>query len=300
VTTVTVVILNWNHPGDTLQCLASLDATEGLAFDVVVVDNDSVDDSVLVLRRHYPRLTIIENSENLGYAAGNNVGLRYAFAHGATHVLLLNDDAIMAPDTLPALVVAAETHPEAGLLGPKLLSQEEPGRLLAAGGHFDARWTPVHRGGGEMDSGQYDHIEAVPFLSGCALLVSRTFVETVGPLDPRFFVYYEDADWSYRAGKHGYAPTYVPSARVWHPETSERDADSQLVTYYMTRNRLLFLNKHRLGWMPLATTWLAYGLWLLNWTLHGDCRHRQRRDALWYGFTDALRGRVGRSERILT
>ncbi len=298
--TVYAVILNWNCVRDTLRCLASLYATEGFHnFDVVVVDNASANDSVRVLQAWYPDLEILKNRENLGYAGGNNVGLQHAFTQGADYVLLLNDDATVAPDALPALVAAAERHPSAGLLGPKLLSVDEPQWLLAAGGYFDPHWRPVHRGRGEMDHGQYDREESVTFLSGCALLISRPLVETVGLLDPRFFVYYEDVDWCYRAVQASFTPTYVPQARVWHPETAERDADSQLVSYYTNRNRLLFLAKHHLDQARLRALF-TYGLWLTNWTLRGDQSRRRHRDALWYGLLDALRGDVGRSKRRLT
>jgi GT2 family glycosyltransferase len=292
-----VVVLNWNNAPDTLRCLDALAASDYEGFEVVVVDNASTDGSVAILRERQPNLALLENGENLGYAGGNNVGIQYALDRGAGYVLLLNDDSVVAPDALSALMAAAEDHPDVGFLGPKVLSLEEPSRLLSAGGILDRECRSSHRGGGEPDEGQFDELAEVDWLSGCALLVSREAVRRVGMLDPAFFAYHEDVEWCYRGRQAGLHVLFVPGARVWHPDTRVQQLDSPLVTYYMARNSLLFLVKHRLGISLLLRRLGRYLYWLASWSIRPRWRHKRRqRDALLQAVLDFGRRRFGRAD----
>jgi GT2 family glycosyltransferase len=294
------VVLNWNNAPDTLRCLAALEASDADGFEVVVVDNASTDGSVAVLRARYPDLALLENRENLGYAGGNNVGIQYALDRGADYVLLLNDDAVVAPDALSALLDAAQDHPGVGFLGPKVLSLEEPRQLLSAGGILDREWRSSHRGADELDEGQFDELAEVDWLSGCALLVSREAIRRVGMLDPAFFAYHEDVDWCYRGRQAGLGVLLVPGAKVWHPDTRVQQLDSPLVTYYMARNSLLFLSKHRLGTDLLLRRLGRYLYRLVSWSIRPGWRHkRQQRDALLRAVLDFGRRRFGRAERLV-
>lgn len=291
---VVVLILHWNNASDTLRCLEAVFASHYADVQVVVVDNGSGNDSAAVIRNAWPTLTVLETGCNLGYAGGNNVGIEYALAQNADYVLLLNDDTVIEPQTVPALVEAAQVHPEAGFLGPKVYCLEEPQRLITVGGYLDKAWRPIHRGLGQWDGGQYNEITAVDFLSGSALLIRRKVIEQVGVLDPRFFAYREDVDWCYRGRQAGFKALYVPEARVWHPDTRQRDAESPLVTYYITRNSLLFAAKHRLGWRVVAQMLAGYVRTLLSWTLRPQWRHkREQRDALARAIRDFGRGHCG-------
>jgi GT2 family glycosyltransferase len=292
-----VVVLNWNNVQETLRCLEALEASDFEDLEIVVVDNASTDGSVGVLRERYPDLPLLRNEENLGYAGGNNVGLQYAIERGAAYVLLLNDDAVVAPDALSALVAAADRFPDAAFLGPKVLSLEEPSRLLSAGGSFDSEWRSSHRGVGELDRGQFDRVASVGYLSGCALLVSGHALERIGPLDSRFFAYNEDVDWCYRAGREGFDLLFVPQARVWHPDTRARDAGSSLVVYYMARNSLLFAAKHNLGIGIFSRRLARYLSRLVIWSIRPKWRHKRRqRDALLCALVDFGRSHFGRAE----
>jgi GT2 family glycosyltransferase len=293
-------VLNWNNVADTLRCLEALNVSDYPSFEVVVVDNESTDGSVAALRKRFPSLVILENEENLGYAGGNNVGIAYALELGVDYVMLLNDDTVLAPDALSELMAAALEHPQAGFLGPKILSLQDTSRILSAGGELDQKWRSIHRGSGQCDHGQFDRLVTADWLSGCALLVSKEAISRVGPLDERFFAYYEDVDWCYRGGRAGFQALFVPQARVWHPDSTEHYSNSPLVTYYMARNDLLFLAHHRLGvWVLCYRLW-RYLLTLVNWTVRPRWWHKRRqRYALLRALVDFGRGRFGRASVFL-
>jgi GT2 family glycosyltransferase len=160
-------------------------------------------------------------------------------------------------------------------------------------------WKPEHRGMGELDAGQFDMLVEVDYLSGCALLVSRKAIETVGLLDDDFFAYHEDTEWCYRGKQAGFKILFVPEAKVWHPDTRQRDENYPLVTYYVARNSLLFAKKHRLGYAIIARMLLSHTRTMLSWSIRPRWRHKRRqRDALARGIMDFARGRFGPVESL--
>lgn len=292
---VTTVILNWNNAPDTLECLASVAELRYDNYDVVVVDNGSTDGSVAAIRDQYPGVIVLENSENLGYAEGNNMGIRYALEREADYVFVLNNDALVHPEALSALVAAATAHPDAGFLGPKVYHRESPNVIQSAGGMFNRYWESCYRGMDEVERGQFEELTDVDFVCGCAVLVSRRAIEQIGLLDSRFFLYREDVDWCYRAKRAGFRVLYVPSAKVWHRSPHIREAELPRTTYYMARNALLFLAKNGLGPIEIAKVLIFRQLRpLLSWTIKPKWRHKRRdRDALLRGIIDFFRGKFG-------
>jgi GT2 family glycosyltransferase len=263
---------------------------------VLVVDNGSTDDSVLLLRATYPGLTLLEAGENLGYSGGNNLGMVYALGRACDYVWLLNDDVVVAPDSLSILMDTACSNPQAGFLGPMVRVKEHPERILSAGRKLDRRWHSQHRGIGGLDQGQYEEVMEVDSVSGCAMLVSQSVIEAVGLLDEDFFCYYEEVEWCHRGRRAGFEVQFVPEAKVWHPDTHARDIDSTLVAYYMSRNRLLFLKKHRLGSRLIVGTLTRYLLQVANWSVRPKWRHkRAQRDAVVRAIIDFALGRFGRA-----
>ncbi|MBN1136109.1 MAG: glycosyltransferase family 2 protein [Anaerolineae bacterium] len=294
---VTVIVLTYKQRDLTLECLDHLTRLEYPAerLDVVVVDNHSNDATPQAIRDRYQAVVVLETDENLGYAGGNNVGIQYALEQGADYVLLLNDDALVAPDMLWALLAAAEQEPRVGFLGPKVYHLEEPEHLQSAGIMLDSCLRPHQRGQDEVDRGQYESIAECDTLAGCTLFTSRQVIEQVGMLDPRFFMYHEEVDWCLRARAAGFRNLYVPAARAWHPKPQLRQANTAFTTYYMTRNHYLLLSKHGAGIRPLAQITKKHLIWLLNWTLNPKWRHvRQKRDALFQALLDAALRRYGR------
>ena len=295
---VAIVILTWNQCSMTLDCLNSLAALQYPAdrLQIIVVDNGSTDSTAQILRSGCPTATVLETGENLGYAGGNNVGIQYALDQGTEYVLVLNNDVLVASDAVSELVCVSEREPLVGFLGPKVYHREEPQCLQSAGIVLDRLYRFRHRGQGQVDVGQFESVEKVDAVSGCAILTSRQVLEQIGLIDPEFFMYHEDIDWCLRAKAAGFRNLYVPAAKVWHRKPQLRSATAALTTYYMTRNMYLLLSKHRAGVRPFALATVRNLIWLLNWTFNPKWRgNREKRDALFKALVDAATKDYGKS-----
>jgi len=297
---VAIIVVNWNRRADTLACLSSLSRLQYPNYEVIVIDNDSTDDSVTAIQAAHPQVTLIETGENLGFVGGNNVGLEHARTLGADYALLLNNDTEVAPDFLQRLVEAAEADPQVGIVGPLIYYFDRPDVVWSAGGAIDwAGGSTRMLGLNEQDHGQFDAAPySVDFVTGCALLIKMALVEQVGMLDPRFFAYYEETEWCVRATRAGQKILLVPQARIWHKiSLTAREASPQ-VHYYMVRNRLLFLKLARMGPRSWVRTLLFdYARTLLSWTLKPQWRHKAlQRQAMVQAILDFGRGRFGKVE----
>lgn len=244
-----VIILNWNGKQDTLECLASVYRIDYPDFSVVVVDNGSTDDSVATIKQVYPEAIVLETGSNLGYAGGNNVGIRWALEQGFDGILLLNNDTVVDPNLLAAFSKANEQFPDAGVFGAKIYYFSDPDVLWFAGGLWDPmtlRFT--HVGFGKRDGAEFSQSHVYDYLTGCALYARSKVFREVGLLDEDFFLTYEETDWCYRARERGYKCMFVPDAKLWHKvSASFGGATSPIMTYFMTRNKLIWA-KHHLSW----------------------------------------------------
>jgi GT2 family glycosyltransferase len=298
---VGIVILHWHNAADTIRCIASIAASDYPACSVLVVDNGSGDGSgeQVCAAAEYPDLALVVNRRNLGYTGGNNVGIRYWLRAGVEYILLLNDDAVLDRHAITAMVTALAGDMTAGAAGPKIYAQEDPARLLTAGGHLDHRYRAVPRGLGQLDTGQFAALAEVSYLSGCALLVRRQVFQAVGLFDPNYFVYHEDVDWCYRVRQAGYRLLLVPDAHVWHPDTRARDDNSAFVSYYIARNRLLFMRKHGVGWTLMARTLAGEARLWLTWSIRPRWHSkRPQAAALSRAIWDFLTGHKGQAKGL--
>jgi GT2 family glycosyltransferase len=295
---VSIIVLNWNGRQDTLACLASLAKLDYTRYTIIVVDNHSTDDSVEVIRREYPTITLLEASENLGFVGGNNLGIEHAQKTGTDYILLLNNDTEVAPDFLRLMVTAAEAEPHIGVVGPTIYYSDQPNVIWSAGGHID--WNEGRTwmmNLDETDQGQLGHSpRPVSFVTGCALLAKKTVFDRVGLLDERFFAYYEETEWCTRATRAGYRIVHVPQAKLWHKISYAARDNSPIVSYYMTRNRLLFLQLAQAGWRAWAhTLFLEYLRTLVSLSLRRKWRNkRSQRDVMLKALWDYSTGRFGR------
>lgn len=246
---VYLIVLNWNGIEDTFDCLNSLADVTYDNFTVVVVDNGSTDTSLVQLQKFEPifPFTLIPTGKNLGFAEGNNVGIRHALTSGADFILLLNNDTTVSPSLLTEFVSAAGNMPDAGILTAKIFFHRDPKRIWYAGGQWKKnRQFFQHVGIGELDDhGLFDEISETDYASGCALFIRRSVAEQVGLMDARFFLTYEETDWCYRVRAAGYRVLFIPSAKVWHKvSVSFGGVDSPLQTYFYSRNLLLWAERH--------------------------------------------------------
>ncbi len=263
---VTIVILNFNGQKDTVECLKSIDRLKATNYKlkVVVVDNGSTNKFKIQFsgfawgensKFKDDELKIIRNDYNLGFAGGNNVGIKHSLEQGADYVLVLNNDTIVDENLLEQLLKAAKEDPEIGIIAPKIYFAKgyefhkdkytdlEKGKVIwYAGGVMD--WKNVlgrHRGVDAVDIGQFNKSGLTEFASGCCMFVKREVFLKVGFFDEKYFLYYEDSDFCLRAKKMGYKIWFTSSALLWHKNAgSAGGSGSTLQDYYITRNRMLF------------------------------------------------------------
>ncbi|MFZ5845083.1 MAG: glycosyltransferase, partial [Patescibacteria group bacterium] len=213
----------------------------------------STNDSVVVIKKAHPWVTLIETGTNLGFTGGNNVGIKKALNDGADFVWLLNNDTIVDKKAL-SILAPFQKDPRVGVAGGKIYfapgfefhhdryRPRERGRVIwFAGGQVDwANMYVSHRGVDEVDRGQYDQITETPFITGCSMMVARQVFDRVGLLDDKFYLYLEDFDFCRRASRVGFKLLYVPTSVIWHVNAgSSGGAGNPLHEYYLTRNRLL-------------------------------------------------------------
>jgi GT2 family glycosyltransferase len=297
-----LIILNWNNPADTLACLRSVAALDYAAerLQVIVVDNGSTDDSAARIRAAYSDVTLIETGANLGYAGGNNVGIRYALAHGADVIAILNNDVVIESGFLEPLLDALRSRPDVGVVTPLVAEQTaDGGRVWALGLTVNWRTAAVTRNhaGGPMDLWHPQPPIEVDVASGAAMLVKREVFERVGLMDEDFFLYFEEVDWSLKVRQAGYRILAVPLSVVWHKVSATLGTTSPVIDYYMLRNHLRLIGRHWSGGRRLylqGRVVLRNLLAIAAFTVKPhDGRRIPNRDARLLALRDALLGRWG-------
>lgn len=247
--TIGVVILNWNGADDTCRCLTSLKKSEYPEFRTIVIDNGSRKGQVSKIKEEHDDFIdlLIENGENMGYAAGNNIGIRRALEDfGCSHILILNNDTLVEEDTISQLVRGA-TEENAGIVGPKIMSSDEQSKISSAGGKLYPKIGEHRmRGDGEIDEGQYNEPEAVDFVSGGCVLVSRDVFEAIGLIPTYYFLQWEDIDFCTQARKSGFKVLYWPKAVVYHEMNASFERESKVYPMIARgyRNRIWYFKKY--------------------------------------------------------
>jgi len=245
---IAVVTINWNGWRHTLDCLHALRASEGASWHLYLVDNASTDDSREHLRGLGPDVTLIEAATNGGWTGGNNLGLREALTAGHEHIFILNNDAFVEPDTLARLLaVSAAFSAEARrpILGPIHRGSSTRDYDFHAAARDPKTGIPAWIPAGELGSRLDRPLIETAYISGAAIFAHRHHFETIGLLDDRFYLNFDDTDWCRRAEKAGFPLLMVRDAAIRHiGSASIGGRYSPLQTYFLTRNRLLFADKH--------------------------------------------------------
>lgn len=251
-----IIVLNYNTKDEVLECLRSIKELkqDKIKIKVYVVDNASRDGSPGAIRAKFPDFVLIENKKNLGFSAGNNVGIKRALEDGAEAVLILNPDTKIDSMALLELSQILKEDPKTGIFAPKIYfyptfefhrekyRDEEKGKVIwYAGGKID--WKNVlasHRGVDEVDHGQFDRVEETEFATGAAMYIKREVFDIIGFFNEDYFLYLEDLEFSIRAREAGFKIIFTPKALVWHKWAQATGGGSRLQDYFITRNRLLF------------------------------------------------------------
>lgn len=272
---VCAVILALADTPELRACLRSLAAAAYPCLETVVVRNGPADGEFerAALGAYGRPCKVIFTGRNAGFAAGSNAGLREALRSGADFALLLNDDTVVSPDFLGPLVEQAGI---AGLAGPRIFYFSEPRKIWFTGARFDGKTCSFETPGAGLGEEEWGNLSPATsaYLTGCCLLASRKVLEEVGLLDEKFFLYWEDADWCFRAAGRGFSCVVAPASRIWHKVSLSTGGEgSPLKTYYKTRGQLLFAARYA----PAAAAGLLAGY---------------ARDAAWLLFKSGAPGRL--------
>ncbi|RIH84529.1 N-acetylglucosaminyl-diphospho-decaprenol L-rhamnosyltransferase [Calidithermus terrae] len=245
-----------------MACISSLRAIDYPNYRILVVDNGSMDGSVHEIRTAAPDVTVVSTGVNLGFAGGNNVGIRSAVEQGAEYVWLLNNDTVVDKGALSALVEVAESDGAIGAVGSVLYYLDQPERIQAYGGGKVSLWIGYSRHYTNMESSRMDYLVAA------SLLVRRIAFEKVGLLDDGYFMYWEDTDFSFRLRKAGWKLAVATNSKVLHKESASMGKKSPTLDRYFNKSARRFFTRH--APLPLLPVVLGVGGRFIKRVLQGD------------------------------
>ncbi|PKO17680.1 MAG: hypothetical protein CVU39_04150 [Chloroflexi bacterium HGW-Chloroflexi-10] len=238
-----VITLNWNNSIDTIDCVNSLQNQTFKNFSILIVDNGSTDNSPAILKNKFPDIPIIENKKNFGFAKGFNIGINYADSNNAKLFLILNNDTVLDPLFFEKILKGYEDYPDAGVFAPIIYFQKYPEKIWSHGGYInpillEKRTTTNF----SIDSSGSNERT---FFTGCCLLVKKETFETVGKFDEKFFLYYEDMDFSLRVYQKKIKMLLLPEAKIWHKVSKSSGGENNPIEkYYMALNSAKYFKKH--------------------------------------------------------
>jgi GT2 family glycosyltransferase len=292
---VNIVIVNWNGLEDTSELLKSLSKISYSNFFIVIVDNNSANDEAEKLEKSGQAKThIIKCKENLGFAGGNNIGIKYSLEQKADYILLLNNDTKVNPDFLEILVSKYESTDKAGIVAPRINYFDVPQKIWSDGGYISRLRGSGFAYSDKLETEVDNSDKSVTFVSGCCMLISRDVSNKVGLFDENYFLYTEDTDLCQRIIKAGYKIFVSPRSKIYHKvSNSSKTRYSALPLYYTTRNRLYFAKKNfsKIYFLTVAYILSAMILKSIYWFASGKSKNVI---AVTKSFKDFFSGRMGK------
>lgn len=243
---VSIISINYKQASVTCEMLASLQAVTYPNFEVIIVDNASPEAEIIPIEKKYPNVQLIRSPKNLGFAGGNNLGI---FAAKGKYLLFLNNDTEVDTGFLEPLVELFEENVSVGVASPKIIFHGTDNLIQYAGCKGINPWTgrSVTFGLLEKDEGQHDNSFSTALAHGAAMMVPRELVKKVGLMPELYFLYYEELDWCEMFKRMGYKCHYVAKSTIYHKESASVGRGSVMRTYYMYRNRLLYIRRNLQG-----------------------------------------------------
>lgn len=232
---VSVIVLNYNGKDMTIKFLESLKKTKFLDYETILVDNGSIDGCAEHVKEHFPYVKVIKNTENLGYAGGMNVGIKVSRGN---YVVLMNNDMKVYPDWLGELVKVSKSDKRIGVVVPMLMQNKN---IIQRVGYIENGGLLLKfraLGKGEVNNGQYKDVIEINHGNG---LIKQEVFDKIGLLDEKFFVYWEETDFCYRARKAGYKVVAAPTSKVWHKGSGTMNRKSYDVIFHKHKNRIRFI-----------------------------------------------------------
>lgn len=233
-------MLNWNGKEDTRECIDSLVQITYPNYEIILVDNASTDGSTQYFRDHYEEIKIIENQENLGFAEGNNVGIREALKQKANYILLLNNDTIVDPSFLEDLIEVGESDDSIGILSPIIYYYDDRNEIQYCGekvNWYNGKLTKIN-----IASKEIIHSEII---CGASMLIKKETIDKIGLLPTEYFMLWEDIDYSIKALKNDIKSAYITTSKIWHKgSVSIGGISSPIRMRYTIKNRIIFWKKY--------------------------------------------------------
>lgn len=248
VKSIYVIILNYNHLEDLKETIASFLIQDYPAMQLIVSDNGSSDDTLKWVKKNHPEIVCIENGANLGWAEGNNVGIRYALQQKADYILLANNDlSFDEPTVITSLLGAYDEIPNLGMIGPSENSFFDRTTIVNQGWIMYPKVKPVFNKYRLLNKPieLADKYKIIDNVSGSFMIVKREVFEEIGLIDSKLFLYAEDADFSIRAWIKGWVSAVNKEVTIYHKISSTSGINSPLKIYYKTRNLIYLTRKNR-------------------------------------------------------
>lgn len=235
-----IIVLNYNNAEDTLACLESMIRSGYPADHIILVDNGSQEACVATIRKGMDqRIVLLETGSNLGYAAGNNVGIRYALERGASTVAVVNNDVIVNPDAIPECVSFLQSHPEVGIAGPTIIDYKSQ-TIYSCGATISRIEHKIANNEHGKTYTPDDSVFYGDYVGGACLVFRADLVEKIGYLPECYFLFWEETEWCHSAKKAGYRIAGIKRAYVDHLGSATVNKVAGLTAYYMERNRMLY------------------------------------------------------------
>ena len=296
---VAIILLNWNSFDHSSNCIESLQLCDYPNFEIIVVDNGSIDGSGNLLKAKFPKIILIASPTNEGFAAGNNRGFSYAIENQFAYAMMLNNDVFVEPDFISKLIQYMESHPDAGAIQPKIFFNHNRKKIWNGGSYFLSwlGWTyskRYMRSAGALQS----QFQQVDWITGCAFLTKTSILKEVGLLKEAFFIYYEDVDLSFRIRSNGYQLIFHPESIIYHIAGSSNKAKvkgkegyaSPIVHYLNSRNHIWLLKKWT-KWYQWPSTLLILFLYYLSIMIYFALRWRPTKlKSVLRGIIDGMKG----------
>lgn len=243
---VSIITVNYDTPVVTAEMLQSLSKVIYPNWEVIVVDNASPNHSSIILKDEFPFIKHISCPENLGFAGGNNIGLHFATGKFA---FFINNDTEVTPNLISELVDYLQTHPKCGIACPKIKYFYQPNVIQYAGarGLHPLTSRSFDIGYLKKDMGEFDYCSKTDLPNGAAMMVPMNLIKQIGQMSEIYFLYYEELDWAIRFKKQGYETHYVGTAEIYHKESVSTGKNSPLKTFYLYRNRFLYIRRNYKG-----------------------------------------------------
>ncbi|PJI09729.1 MULTISPECIES: glycosyltransferase family 2 protein [Clostridium] len=240
-----IIILNYNSYDDTIECIKSLKDIDYSNYNIVIVDNLSTDDSYLKLKNKLKGYNIIEADSNLGYASGNNIGIRYALNNGAEYVCILNSDVVVEKDFLKKLVGKMSENSKIGIAGSCICDYYKRDIIQGMGARINLYFAAARR---NFKGENYNEIEKkdvfVDYVEGACFLIKREVFEKIGLIPENYFLFFEETEFCTRTLKAGYKIVSVYSSRVYHKGSATINKFGGLSYAYLNRNRVIFVRRN--------------------------------------------------------